>query len=756
MSHDLIRHSQRQNGNALPTVADNLWGATQNHLATANAPAAGEVQPLKVVHRSLRGRYGIALVLAAVGATVGTIIGWSSNERVYRARGLVKISPTVTFAPSIGVGNNIDTISEYARYMSSEATTIRSAEIVEAALKNPEWINVAGNNTMPVGAFFNSLTATYVGSSQDILITFDHPNAKVAQAGLKATLGAYAAYRNSQSASSRELQREYLEAQKKKLQDENEASRQQIMNQRREHERGNIETVTDMKAKRLTEYENRISDMKLQLRQMEMVRDQAKKNPKPIGEADLARRDPFFARLIAERDTAADQLASLSLTMGQNAPTVIKLRNQLKLYQDRIDDIAKAMASELYGFVTPIDPTANSIEVTDVSIASLEQTIQINEESMNEMRNELGILDKARLTITELNDKIDNNKKLLDEVETKLNIARAREMTTNAPFITRYDPETSVAKDKRPTMATFGFVVGAGLPVLALALYGLFDRRFRYSDEATQMGGTRGIPLLGILPHLPDRLSDPSQASVAAHCVHQIRTMLQLNCLNETANVLSITSSTSGDGKTSLALALGLSFAASGSRTLLVDTDLIGGGLSARLNIREPVGISEAIVARNPMEMVRVTDVNGLSVLPVGNGGPQNASAFSPIAVRRLFAELRKQFDIIIIDTGPILGSIEATPVVAASDAVVLTVSRTQNRDLVEKAITQLRSVGANIAGVVFNRANARDFERSVSGISLRSVSRSQANGHSSANGVYQDKHVGPLVHSVRGTRENN
>lgn len=752
MSHDLIRHSQRQQGNNLPAMADNLWGNPGNGMV----PATREVQPLQVVHRSLRGRYGIALVLAAVGATVGTIIGWSSNERIYRARGLVKISPTVTYVPSTGVGANVDTISEYGRYMSSEATTIRSAEIVETALKNPEWTDAAGNNAMPVGAFFNSLSATYVGSSQDILITFDHVNPKIAQAGLKATLAAYASYRNSQSASGRELQREYLEAQKKKVTEDTEDARKQILNQRREHERGNIETVTDMKAKRLTDWENKISDQRLLLKQMEMVRTQAKANPKPISEAVLARRDPFFARLITERDTAASELSKLSVTLGRNAPVVLKLQNQLKLLQDRLDEMAKAMANEIYGVVTPIDPTADVVEVTDVGIASLEQTISINEESLNDMRKELSVLDNARLTIADLNDRIDTNRKLLDEIESKLALARAREMTVSAPFITRYDPETSVARDKRPTMATFGFVVGAGIPVLALALYGLFDRRFRYSDEATQMGGTRGIPLLGILPHLPDRLSDPSQASVAAHCVHQIRTMLQLNCLGETGNVLSITSSTSGDGKTSLALALGLSFAASGSRALLVDTDLIGGGLSARLNIREPVGISEAVVARNPMEMVRVTDVNGLSVLPVGNGGPQNASAFSPIAVRRLFAELRKHYDIIIVDTGPVLGSIEATPVVAASDAVVLTVSRTQNRDLVEKAIAQLRAVGANIAGVVFNRANARDFERSVSGISLRSVSRTQAANGTSSNGVYQDKHVGPLVHSVRGTRENN
>lgn len=752
MSHDLVRHQQRSGGNAMPALADNLWNSQQSNLPAPTGPGNGEVQPLQVVHRSLRGRYGIAILLAAVGATIGTIVGWSTNERVYRARGLVKISPTVT-----PVTGNSDTISEYGRYMASEASTIRSTDIVEAALKNPKWTTVVGDNAMPATAFFNSLQASYVGSSQDILITFDHANSKVAQAGLQATLAAYAEYRNAERSKSSGMQREYLEAQKQKVEEEIKMARQQIADQRREHERGNIEQVATMKAKRLTDREDAISDQKLLLRQMEAVRTQAKANPKPIPENILIQRDPFFARLINERDTAASELSRLSVTLGRNAPVVLKLQNQLKLLQDRLDEMAKAMSSELYGVVTPLDPTANPVEVSDVSIASLEQTISINEESLDQMRKDLSVIDGARLTIAQLTDQIDTNQKTLDDIENKLGLARAKELTVNAPFVTRYDPDATVARDKRPTMATFGFVVGGGLPVFALALYGLFDRRFRYSDEATQVGGTRGIPLLGILPHLPDRLSDPSQASVAAHCVHQIRTMLQLNCLNDTANVLSITSSTSGDGKTSLALALGLSFAASGSRTLLVDTDLIGGGLSARLNIREPVGISEAVVSRNPMELVRETDVNGLSVLPVGNGGPQNASAFSPMAVRRLFTELRKHFDIIIVDTGPILGSIEATPVVAASDAVVLTVSRTQNRDLVEKAITQLRSVGAHIAGVVFNRANARDFERSVSGISLRSVSRSQANGHAhSANGQYQDKKIGPLVHSVRGTRENN
>jgi hypothetical protein len=57
-----------------------------------------------------------------------------------------------------------------------------------------------------------------------------------------------------------------------------------------------------------------------------------------------------------------------------------------------------------------------------------------------------------------------------------------------------------------------------------------------------------GMTLLGILPELPDRLTDPAQAATAAHCVHQIRTMLQINS-GEGRNVFAVTSASPGDGR---------------------------------------------------------------------------------------------------------------------------------------------------------------------------------------------------------------
>ena len=115
---------------------------------------------------------------------------------------------------------------------------------------------------------------------------------------------------------------------------------------------------------------------------------------------------------------------------------------------------------------------------------------------------------------------------------------------------------------------------------------------------------------------------------------------------------------------------------------------------------------------------------------PVGLAQLHHAGIFSPAAVRRLINEAKKHYEVVLIDTGPILGSIEATPVCASADGVILTVARGQQRPLVEKALDHLKGIGARVAGVVFNRAQAKDFESSISGISMRSASRSASNGH--------------------------
>jgi len=139
-----------------------------------------------------------------------------------------------------------------------------------------------------------------------------------------------------------------------------------------------------------------------------------------------------------------------------------------------------------------------------------------------------------------------------------------------------------------------------------------------------------GVPLLGILPNLPDLLTDPRQAAVAAHCVHQIRTLLQIRVQAEDNQVFAVTSASPGDGKTSLTLALGLSFAASGCNTLLIDCDLVGGALTRRLKVNSEDGVLDAMASRSVMAHTQQTDIENVSILPAGSAGFHHASSFSP------------------------------------------------------------------------------------------------------------------------------
>ena len=223
--------------------------------------------------------------------------------------------------------------------------------------------------------------------------------------------------------------------------------------------------------------------------------------------------------------------------------------------------------------------------------------------------------------------------------------------------------------------------------------------------------------------------------------------MLQINTGGgaEDRRVFAVTSAAPGDGKTSLTLALGLSYAACGTRTLLIDCDLIGSGLTSRMNVMASEGVLEAISNRSLLEYVRTTDIADVSILPVGSSQQLHASTLSPAALRRLIEEAKKHFDTILIDTGPVLGSIEASLVATAADAVVLAVSRGQQRPLVERTVQHLQHIKANLAGVVFNRAKSADFDRSISGASLRSASASGPGHNNRRVGIK----MGPVARAV-------
>jgi Mrp family chromosome partitioning ATPase len=365
-------------------------------------------------------------------------------------------------------------------------------------------------------------------------------------------------------------------------------------------------------------------------------------------------------------------------------------------------------------------------------------------------------------------------------------------------------------RDTRPTYAAAGAMGGLVVGFGSMILVGLLGRKLDGPEDARPE--LIGMPLLGVLPDLPEDLSDPNQAAIAAHSVHQIRTLLQIGGHGRQHQVFGITSPVAGTGKTSLALALGVSFAAAKQKTLLIDCDLVGGGLSARIDViirrkigqilrregliteeqlnealrlahgssrrlgemlvelgyleeselaraivdqgkgTECLGMLDALSGEELQSCVSETGIEHLHVLPLGDASPQHAGALSPRAFDQLIRKARSEFDVIVVDTGPIPGSLEASIVTSQVDGVVLTVSRGEQSALVESSISYLMSVGGRIAGLVFNRAKDQDVVRF--GSSGMTLARSTGSNRLSADAELaelspESERLGPVARAV-------
>jgi Mrp family chromosome partitioning ATPase len=113
-----------------------------------------------------------------------------------------------------------------------------------------------------------------------------------------------------------------------------------------------------------------------------------------------------------------------------------------------------------------------------------------------------------------------------------------------------------------------------------------------------------------------------------------------------------------------------------------------------------------------------------LDLMPAGVAPGFEPEELSSHAMEELLSPLRTRYEAIVIDTGPILGSLEANAVVPLADQIVLVVSRGQNTRLVKVAVDRLHRFHAGRIGLVFNRAARVDIERSTSAASISVRSR--------------------------------
>jgi Mrp family chromosome partitioning ATPase len=232
-----------------------------------------------------------------------------------------------------------------------------------------------------------------------------------------------------------------------------------------------------------------------------------------------------------------------------------------------------------------------------------------------------------------------------------------------------------------------------------------------------------------------------TSVELAARAVHQLRVRLQPPAASA-SRIYLITSPTAGDGKTGVTLSLGLSFAAAGYRTLVIDGDFFSHRLTRGLGADNVDGFRDAVHGCEPtIRYVR----GGLSFMAAGYCRPQDQYTLAASHIVRVLDRVRKQFDVILIDSDPLLTGVASAITAPQVDGVVFTVTRDQSHATVHEAMRLLEQENALIAGCVFNRADDAN-------TSTRANKSSKQQSMSAAIDIEESPSAAPSTDAIKPT----
>ena len=261
-----------------------------------------------------------------------------------------------------------------------------------------------------------------------------------------------------------------------------------------------------------------------------------------------------------------------------------------------------------------------------------------------------------------------------------------------------------------------GLAIGMGLAYLV----DMADKSFRNPEEIRH---ELGVPILGHLPVIiaeSRRKKKKDQAPCSLDpmvCTHYrpkstyseayraVRTALNFGIRGEGHKVIQVTSPDPGDGKSTLSANLAVCMAQSGRRVLLVDADFRRPRVHRMFGCEPGVGMSAVIRgAADLSEAVISTDVDNLFLLPCGPRPSNPSELLSSTRFSELIYDLREQYDIVLIDTPPVLAVTDPCVVAPRVDGVVLLIRITKHvRPHAKRALESLESLGANLIGIVVN-----------------------------------------------------
>lgn len=262
------------------------------------------------------------------------------------------------------------------------------------------------------------------------------------------------------------------------------------------------------------------------------------------------------------------------------------------------------------------------------------------------------------------------------------------------------------------------FILGFFFGTALIFLREFRQNKFRSADELEAVTGYTvmgQIPIIsarkrkGILNYL---VSKP--ASAAAEAVRNLRTSLLLSNIDKPPQVIISTSSIPGEGKTTQSIALAQNFSALGKKVLLVEGDMRRRVFNQYFKLEEKRGIISVLSAESKLsDVVVYVEQLGADILIGEKAATNAADIFASESFSKFLGDAREVYDIIIIDTPPVLVVPDARVIAQSADAILYSVKwDSTSKSQVIEGLRLFESVNTPVTGLVLSQINPAGMRR--------------------------------------------